>query len=168
MEPRLLAINDYETEVDQTRFEQLESLGFGGETDVGADDQSYDTDAELGGSDTISDTLIEALLNPLPPAEKESPLNLEADESVDWFATINIFKSTSSFKQNGVVEAGNSRSVPTPYPYYCRIGECEFKTWNFKFSGETPNIVRWQQTKVKSALHATSTTPQIYSPLKSL
>jgi uncharacterized C2H2 Zn-finger protein len=75
-------------------------------------------------------------------------LNLEADESVDWFAAINIFKLTSSFKQNDAVEAGNSHSVPTPYPYYCRIGECEFRTWNFKFSGESPNIVRWQQTKV--------------------
>lgn len=138
IDPQLLALDNNDAEVDECQFRLLESLVFDGcEEDGQSTEQTSTADAELWDSDTISDTLIEAHLSQSQSAGNLSPLGLEPDDFINWFAAINVFKLSASFKQNDPDEAakyvptGNSRDPPTPFSFYCGIGQCEYKTWKY-------------------------------------
>lgn len=143
IDPQLLALDSNDAEVDEPQFGVLESLVFDGHCEVNeGTEPTSAADEKLWDSDTIDDALIELHLGGQRAAENLSPLEFKSDDFVDWFAAVNVFKLSTSFKQNDPDEAakhvptGNSRNPPTPFSYYCGIGECDHKTWNYKALGD--------------------------------
>ena len=141
----MLALDDNNDEVDPTAFHALETLLFDnvqdpeGATSEETQPRIEADNTELWDTEATNNALVEAYLEEaLPPPECEiSPLLLEPDAFVDWFAAINTFKLSSSFRQNDAVEAakrvasGNSRAMPSPFLLYCGNGKCDYKSWNY-------------------------------------
>jgi hypothetical protein len=93
------------------------------------DDPATADKAAIWNTKATDDALIKAYLDECPViAETQcSPLALKPDGFVDWFASVNVFKLATSFKQNDEEEAikrvasGNSRNSPTPFLLSCIV-----------------------------------------------
>ena len=129
--PRLLALDDNNDDVEETAIDALKTVMF---YDNPNDDADVDS---LPGNSTENAIINEYLREPSKATESNtSPLLSGPDAFVDWFAAANIFKLSTSFKQNDPEEAkkyvasGNSRNLPIPFLFYCGIELCMYSTWN--------------------------------------
>lgn len=122
MEPLLF---NYTLDLNGTTHEEVS-------TNTTADNAQWD-------AEETDDALMEAYLEEMAPSAGSNPFPLafEPDAFVNFFATVNVFKLTPSFKQNDpvkaakVVASGNSRAAPTPFLLHYGAGQCEYKTWNY-------------------------------------
>lgn len=141
IDPRLLNWDDNDADVEPAALDALESLIFSNldEDRATSDkDNGLESTPEHHTTDAIEDCLIDAHLQErTPQAETDlSFWNCQADLFVNRLAAINIFKLSSSFKQNDPLEAakrvasGNSRDHPTPFLIYCGVGECDYSSWS--------------------------------------
>jgi len=70
----------------------------------------------------------------LPPAENpSSPMTLDADAFVGWFAAINVIKTQTAKSDAAFADlaaSGNSRDPPSRFQFYCGIGQCQYSSWD--------------------------------------
>ena len=136
-------MDENDGEVEPVALERLNNLVFNESPEV-LPATSTGTSATVSGieeqeTEVTENALIDAYLSdPSPPTEIQaaSPLLLQPDAFVDWFAAINVFKLLTKFNHHDPVEivkfvpSGNSRATPKPFLYYCGLGQCGYKTWH--------------------------------------
>ncbi|MCJ1248830.1 hypothetical protein MMC30_006050 [Trapelia coarctata] len=121
--PRLFAVDDNGTEVEPATLETLGALVFGepSVTSAQEDPQSFN-DGEVWSSEAIQKAIEDAYLDQslAPKDDHATPDKLTPNAFVEWFAKVNMFKLSSSFKQNDSDEAvkrsanRNNRDPPLP------------------------------------------------------
>ena len=135
IDPRLLNhdenLNNNNEDVDEDALEALESLLLVNQqedTNNGAPSEPWETC-------DVEDALVQAHLEDMssPLKEKSSPLSLDPDSYVSWFAAINISKNLACKNQDDFLKrtaTGGSRDMATRFQFYCSIGTCQYSTWD--------------------------------------
>ena len=65
------------------------------------------------------------------------PFAIGANDFVTWFATTNVFRVKGASDLDRTIASRrepswHSRLEPTPFMYYCGIGQCEYQTWQIR------------------------------------
>jgi hypothetical protein len=138
IDPALLSLDD---DLDDDQLEQIDCepnavdrltsmIVYSGQP--AADDDVDESDSAE--SAAAIDSQAQALLEADPVGPSNSPLYLEGDAFVNYFAAYNIFRLLSPFDHTSEEEVsrhvptGNSRSKPEPMWFYCRKAECKFRS----------------------------------------